>query len=299
MARRPLVLIPCILDTRIMLVLWTTSKRTIDLSHPIVMGILNVTPDSFSDGGRFLNFDAALARTEEMIDEGAAIIDIGGESTRPGSARVDEQVEIDRVVPMIEAVGSRFDIPISVDTSKSSVAEAAIAAGAEILNDISGLRFDEMIAKVASAAGAGLVLMHSRGDFETMHSQPPVKDIIEDVSNDFRRSLVIAEGFGVAKDKIVLDIGIGFGKTVKQNLELLAKLDNIASAFSDHALLVGASRKSFIGRILDDAPPEHRLSGSIAAAVIAAMKGASIIRAHDVKQTVDALKVTNAVISQN
>ncbi len=263
------------------------------------MGILNVTPDSFSDGGRFADLDAAIVRVEEMIGEGAAIIDIGGESTRPGSARVEEQTEIDRVVPVIEAIASRFDIPISIDTSKSKVAEAAVAAGAEIINDISGLRFDERIAEVAAATNAGLVLMHSRGEFDTMHSQPPIENIVVEVSNDFRRSIAIAEAQGATKDKIVLDIGIGFGKTVEQNLELLARLDIIAGAFSDHALLVGASRKSFIGKLLDGALPDQRLSGSIAAAVIAVMNGARIIRAHDVKATVDALKITDAIIGQN
>lgn len=263
------------------------------------MGILNVTPDSFSDGGRFAELDAAIVRVEEMIGEGAAIIDIGGESTRPGSERVDEQTEIDRVVPVIEAIVARFDIPISIDTSKSKVAEAAVAAGAEIINDISGLRFDERIAEVAAATNSGLVLMHSRGEFDTMHSQPPVENVVAEVSQDFYRSIAIAEASGVTKDKIVLDIGIGFGKTVEQNLELLARLDIIAGAFSDHGLLVGASRKSFIGKLLDGAQPDERLSGSIAAAVVAVMNGADIIRAHDVKATVDALKVTDAIISQN
>ncbi|MEQ1765509.1 MAG: dihydropteroate synthase, partial [Pyrinomonadaceae bacterium] len=154
---------------------WQTSKRTIDISHPIVMGILNVTPDSFSDGGRFADLDAALSRAEEMIGEGVAIIDIGGESTRPGSERVEEQTEIDRVVPVIEALSSKFDIPISIDTSKSKVAEAAVKAGAEIINDISGLRFDERIAEVAAATNTGLVLMDSRGEFAAMHSQPPIE----------------------------------------------------------------------------------------------------------------------------
>lgn len=278
--------------------MWKTSRREISLDVPLVMGILNVTPDSFSDGGRYADISAALQRADEMIAEGADVIDIGGESTRPGSARVAEQVEIDRVVPVIEEIASRFDVPISIDTSKSKVAEAAVAAGAEIINDISGLRFDERIAEVAAATNAGLVLMHSRGKFDTMHSQPPVENIVVEVSNDFRRSIAIAEAFGVAKDQIVLDVGIGFGKTVEQNLELLARLDIIAGAFSDHALLVGVSRKSFIGKLLDGAEPDQRLSGSIAAAVIAVMNGSRIIRAHDVRATVDALRIASAAIAQ-
>jgi len=233
-----------------------------------------------------------------MISEGAAIIDIGGESTRPGSARVDEQVEIDRVVPVIEAISARFDTPISIDTSKSRVAEAAVAAGAEIINDIAGLRFDERIAEVAAKTKAGLVLMHSRGEFDAMHSQPPVNDIIEEVSNDFLRSIAAAEKAGVSAGSIVLDIGIGFGKTVEQNLELLAKLDTIANAFPGNALLVGVSRKSFIGKILDGAAPDERLSGSLAAAVVAVMNGARIVRAHDVKATVDAIRIASAVMAQ-
>lgn len=263
------------------------------------MGILNVTPDSFSDGGRYAGLDAALARAEEMIGEGATIIDIGGESTRPGSERVSAEAEIDRVEPVIAAIALRFDVPISIDTSKSEVAEAAVDAGAEIINDISGLRFDVRIAEVAATSKAGLVLMHSRGEFDAMHSQPPVDDIVAEVLNDFRRSLAIAEAAGVNSEAIVLDIGIGFGKSVEQNLELLAKLDTIASAFSNHALLVGASRKSFIGKLLGGAQPEDRLSGSLAAAVVAVMNGACIIRAHDVKATVDALKITDAIIAQS
>jgi dihydropteroate synthase len=278
---------------------WQTSKRNIDLSQPIVMGILNVTPDSFSDGGRFAELDAAVRRAEDMIGEGAAIIDIGGESTRPGSARVEEQVEIDRVVPVIEAIASRFDVPVSIDTSKSKVAEAAVAAGAEIINDISGLRFDERIADVAAHTKTGLVLMHSRGEFDAMHSQPQVDDIVTEVSNDFARSLDIATKAGVGADSIVLDVGIGFGKTLEQNLELLAKLDTIAGTFPGNALLVGVSRKSFIGKVLGAASADERLSGSLAAAVVAVMNGARIIRAHDVKATVDALKITNAIIDQS
>ena len=263
------------------------------------MGILNVTPDSFSDGGRYADLHAALGRAEEMIVEGVGIIDIGGESTRPGSERVSAEVEMDRVVPVIEAITARLDVPISIDTSKSMVAEAAIVAGAEIINDISGLRFDERIAEVAATTKAGLVLMHSRGDFQTMHSQPPVDDIIEEVTNDFRRSMGMAESAGVERERIVLDIGIGFGKTLEQNLRLIAKLDRIADTFRDFPLLVGASRKSFIGKLLDGAPPEDRLSGSIAAGIVAVMNGARILRVHDVRETVEALKVTNAIIAQS
>jgi dihydropteroate synthase len=263
------------------------------------MGILNVTPDSFSDGGRYADLNDAIRRADEMIGEGAAIIDIGGESTRPGSRRVSDTEEIDRTGRVIEAIAGRFDVPISIDTSKAAVAEAAIAAGAEIINDISGLRFDERIAKVAAEHRTGLVLMHSRGDFETMHSQPPVEDIIKDVTEDFRRSIAVANAAGVGPEAIVLDVGIGFGKSVEQNLGLIAKLDIIATAFPAHPLLVGASRKSFIGKLLGGSPPEDRHSGSLAAAVAAAIKGAKILRVHEIRATVEALKVTTAIIAQN
>lgn len=261
------------------------------------MAILNVTPDSFSDGGNFESVESALQRAEEMIAEGAAIVDVGGESTRPGSGRVDERTEIERVVPVIEAITSRFDIPISIDTSKSTVAKAAVAAGAEIINDISGLRFDERIAEVAAAHRAGLVLMNSRGDFETMHSQPPVPDIISEVSEDLHRALETAAAHGIENENIALDVGIGFGKTFEQNLELIANLGKLVSEFSGLPLLVGTSRKSFIGKLLDGVPADERLGGSLAAAIVSVMNGAKIVRVHDVRETVAAIKVLNAVES--
>ena len=274
---------------------WKTSHRKLDLSQTLLMAILNVTPDSFSDGGKFANLDTALIQAEKLISEGADIIDIGGESTRPGSKRVPVSEEIARVVPIIEAITKRFDIPISIDTTKSEVANAAVEAGAEIINDISGLRFDCHIATVAANHKTGLVLMHSRGDFETMHSQQPVDDIMSDVAADFRRSINAAEASGVPHDCIALDIGIGFGKTFEQNLELLAKLDKLVSEFEKYPILVGASRKSFIGKILDGAPPAERLSGSLASIAIAVWNGAKIVRVHDVKATVETLKIVDAI----
>jgi dihydropteroate synthase len=276
--------------------IWRTSKRSFDLTELVlVMGILNVTPDSFSDGGRFLTVDDALRQAESMIDQGVDIIDIGGESTRPGSSRVAVEDEIGRVVPAIEAIAKRFDIAISVDTSKSEVARAAIDAGAEIVNDISGLRFDERIASVAAESKAGLVLMHSLGEFERMHSQPPAADIMTDVAADFRRSTAAAFSYGVEPARTALDIGIGFGKTLDQNLELLGKLDKLATEFAGFPMLVGISRKSFIGKILDGAPPDKRLSGSLAAATIAIWNGAKIVRVHDVRETVQTLKIVSAI----
>ncbi|MFN2392350.1 MAG: dihydropteroate synthase, partial [Pyrinomonadaceae bacterium] len=218
------------------------------------MAILNATPDSFSDGGRFFSIDDALKQAEKLIEEGADILDIGGESTRPNSQRVSTEKETQRVIPLIEAVTSRFDIPISIDTTKAEVAENAIKAGVEIINDISGLRFDEQIAEVAAKYKTGLILMHSRGDFGTMHMQNPVEDIIREVSDDFRRSIGKAESYGIEKKNIALDIGIGFSKTFEQNLELIAKLKMLCGEFLDFPMLIGTSRKSFIGKILEDKP---------------------------------------------
>ena len=271
--------------------MWKTSRREISLDVPLVMGILNVTPDSFSDGGRYADINAALKRADEMIAEGADVIDIGGESTRPGSKRVSADDEISRVVPVIEAISKRLDVPVSIDTSKSAVANAAVDAGAEIINDISGLRFDEAIAEVAARHKTGLVLMHSRGEFETMHSQPPVEDIITEVEEDLRRSISSAAAAGVAAEQIVLDIGLGFGKTLDQNLKLIARLDRLVKEFPGFPILVGASRKSFLGKLLGKDDPKERLSGSLASAAIAVWNGAKILRVHDVAATVDAVKI--------
>ena len=274
---------------------WKTARRTIPFDRPLVMAILNVTPDSFSDGGAYLSVDKALTQAEKMIGDGADIIDVGGESTRPGSRPVDDDEEIRRVVPVITAISKRFDTPISIDTTKPKVAERSVEGGAEIINDISGLRFDERIAEIAASSNAGLVLMHSRGTFETLHTQPTVEDIFAEVAEDFQRAISTANSHGVKNEQIALDIGIGFGKTYGQNLELLAKLDKLAEEFLEYPMLVGASRKSFIGKILGDSPPSERLGGSIAAAVIAVMNGAKIVRVHDVKETVTAIKVAAAI----
>jgi dihydropteroate synthase len=277
-------------------VIWKTSKRSFNTSERLlVMGILNVTPDSFSDGGRFLKPDDALRRAERMIEDGADILDIGGESTRPGSERVSAEEEMARVVPVIEAIAKSFDAAVSIDTSKAEVARAAVAAGAEIINDISGLRFDVNIADAAADTGSGLVLMHSRGEFETMHSQHPVDDIRSEVTGDLRRSTKIALDRGVRQEQMVLDIGIGFGKTLEQNLELIAKLDKLIAEFPGYPMLVGTSRKSFIGKLLGGASPYERLNGSLATAAIALWNGAGIVRVHDVRQTVEVNKIITAL----
>jgi dihydropteroate synthase len=268
----------------------------------LIMGILNVTPDSFSDGGQFLSVDDALAHAEQMISEGADIIDVGGESTRPGAAPVSVEEEIERVVPVIEGLSKRVNTPISVDTTKSEVARAALEAGASIVNDISALRFDFYVADAAARAGAGLVLMHSRGTPATMHRLPPVADIMEEVTSSLRASIHMAERRGVKRESIVIDPGIGFGKTQDQNLELIAKLDQLITTFPDYPLLVGTSRKSFIGKILADesgqpAATEARLHGTLATITAAVLKGAHIVRVHDVKAAAETIRVSESIKS--
>jgi dihydropteroate synthase len=281
--------------------IWHIRDRILPIGErTLIMGILNVTPDSFSDGGQFITVDTALSHAEQMIAEGADIIDVGGESTRPGGEPVSAQDEIERVVPVIEVLARRTDTPISVDTTKSEVARAALDAGAAIVNDISALRFDFYIADAVARAGAGLVLMHSRGTPATRHRLPPVADIMHEVTHSLRASINMAERRGVKRESIVIDPGIGFGKSLEQNLELIAKVDQLIAAFSDYPLLIGTSRKSFIGRILADesgtpAPAEHRLYGSLATITAAILHGAHIVRVHDVKATMETIRVAESI----
>jgi dihydropteroate synthase len=280
---------------------WYIRDRVLPIGErTLIMGILNVTPDSFSDGGQFLRVDNALAHAEQMIAEGADIIDVGGQSTRPGGEPVSVDEEIKRVVPLIEALARMGDTPVSVDTTKSEVAHAALDAGAAIVNDISALRFDFYIADAVARAGAGLVLMHSRGTPATMHRLPPVADIMEEVTSSLRASVHMAERRGVKRESIVIDPGIGFGKTQEQNLELIAKLDQLIAAFPDYPLLIGTSRKSFIGRILADesgtpAAAEDRLHGTMATITAAILRGAHIIRVHDVKAAAETIRVALSI----
>jgi dihydropteroate synthase len=231
-----------------------------------------------------------------MLADGVDIIDIGGESTRPGGAQVTPEEELRRIVPVVARLRAQVpDALISVDTTKAEVARAALEAGAEIINDISALRFDERVADVVARTGAGLVLMHSRGTPATLHSLPPVADIMAEVSQSLRRSIALAEGRGVARTQIALDPGIGFGKSQPQNLELLARLDVFCAEFDDFPLLVGTSRKSFIGRLLDDAPPERRLHGTMATVTAAILGGAHIVRVHDVRAAVETARIADAI----
>lgn len=278
---------------------WHTAKRKIAFrERTLVMGILNCTPDSFSDGGRFFSIEDALAQAEKLVADGADILDVGGESTRPNSRQISKDEEISRVAPVIEAVAKRFAVPISVDTTKAAVAEAAINAGAEIINDISGLRFDERMAATAARTNAGLVLMDSRGNFAEMHEQPPLENIVRDISENLSRSIEKAESGGVKRENIMLDVGIGFSKTFENNLELLAKLNELVEIFSEFPMLVGASRKSFIGKVSGVAPVEERLNGSLAAAAIAVWNGANVVRVHDVEATIESLKIVEAIKSK-
>jgi dihydropteroate synthase len=264
---------------------WIVGRRRIDLSRrPCIMGILNVTPDSFSDGNSFFDREKAVDRALQMEEEGADIIDIGGESTRPHASPVAEKEELSRVIPVIEALAGQLKIPISIDTYKASVAKAALTAGAEIVNDISGLTFDERMADVVAAAQAGLVVMHTRGTPREMQSDTAYADIIAEIAASLRSSLLLARTAGIAAERIVVDPGIGFGKSVAGNVEVIRRLAEFAAL--GRPLLIGPSRKSFIGKVLGRESAE-RLFGTAAAVAIALSNGASIFRVHDVKEMRD------------
>lgn len=276
---------------------WKLPRHTLPLGkRTLVMGIINLTPDSFSHDGRVGMRERALDQAEMMIENGADIIDIGGESTRPGASSVSEEEEIRRVEQYLSTMASiKTEVPHSIDTTKGTVARVALAAGVEIVNDISGLRFDPSIAEVAAHYQAGLVLMRSRGTFETMHKLEPVADIMTEVAEGWRRSISEAESRGVSRDKIALDPGIGFSKTQAQNIELVAKLDQLAQEFSDFPLLVGTSRKSFIGHLLGGAPVNERIHGTMATVAAAVLRGAQIVRVHDVRAAVETVRVIDAI----
>lgn len=275
---------------------WHIAGRSLLIGErTLVMGVLNVTPDSFSDGSQFLTPEMALEHAERMIAEGADVIDVGGESTRPGAVLVSLEEELKRVAPVVNELAKRTNVPISIDTTKAAVARAALDAGAAIVNDVSALRFDFHVADEAAKSGAGLVLMHSRGTPATMQRLPPVADIMEEIKSSLRGSIAMAERRGVKRESIVVDPGIGFGKSHEQNIELIAKLDQLASAFPDMPILIGSSRKSFIGRILDNAPVTDRLRGTMASIVAAVLRGAHIVRVHDVKAAVETVRVADAI----
>jgi len=265
--------------------------RSLDLSRPCVMGVLNVTPDSFSDGGDFSSFDLALRRAERMVEEGADILDIGGESTRPGAARVSAQEEIDRVVPVIEALWSRVSPPLSVDTSKPDVMRAAVGVGAGMINDVRALRVPGAL-QAAVDAGVPVCLMHMQGEPGTMQIAPKYSDVVSEVRNYLRHRIDTCMRAGIAEDRLLVDPGFGFGKTLAHNLALLAGLEEIC--LLGLPVLVGLSRKSMIGT-LTGRPVNERLGGSLAGAVLAVERGARLVRVHDVAATVDALRVAWAL----
>jgi len=279
---------------------WHIVGQTLNIGErTLVMGVLNVTPDSFSDGGFFAATDKAIQHAEQMIAQGADVIDIGGESTRPGGTAVFLEEELKRVMPVIEQLANRITVPFSIDTTKAEVATAALNAGAAIVNDISGLRFDPSLADVAAKAGAGLVLMHSRGQPGMMHGLPRVGNIFEEVSTSLRSSVSVAEKRGVKRESIVVDPGIGFGKSHEQNLELIAKLDQLARAFADFPILIGTSRKSFIGRVLGGAAENERIHGTMATITAAILRGAHIVRVHDVKAAIETARTVDAIQKVN
>ena len=267
-------------------------QRTLDLARPRIMGILNVTPDSFSDGGQYQQLDTALYQAEQMLQQGAAILDIGGESTRPGSEPVPLQQELDRVLPVIEAIRSRFDCVLSIDTSKAAVMSAAVQAGADMINDVYALRADGALA-VAAATGVPVCLMHMLGEPKTMQQQPTYQDVTAEVLLFMQQRIDACLAAGIQRQQLLLDPGFGFGKTLAQNYQLLQQLEQWQTL--QLPLLVGMSRKSMVGNLLNQ-PVAERLAGSLACATIAAIKGAHIIRVHDVKATADALAVVDATL---
>ena len=268
---------------------------TLALDVPAVMGILNVTPDSFSDGGHFAGRDAALRRAEALARDGAAIIDIGGESTRPGAAAVSEQQELDRVIPVIAAVAANVDIPVSIDTSKPVVMHEAVRAGAAMINDIRALR-EEGALRAAVELQRPVCLMHMQGQPRTMQRQPAYGNVVKEVAEFLNERVRACTAAGLPRDRIIVDPGFGFGKTPRHNIELLSNLRQLRSL--GQPILVGLSRKSTLGE-LTGRDVGDRMPASIAAAVLAVLEGATIIRAHDVRETVDALKVTAAVTERD
>ncbi len=275
---------------------WKLARRSFEVgARTLVMGVLNITPDSFSDGGLFFSPHDAVARAEEMVADGADIIDIGGESTRPGGAPVSADEEARRILPVIEALAEKVTAPVSVDTTKAEVARAALDAGAEIINDISGLRFDPRLADEVAQSRAGVVLMHSRGTLETMHRLAPVADIVRDVTSALRLSIAEAERRGVRRASIAVDPGIGFSKSAEQNIELLARLDVLVREFAEFPVLIGTSRKRFIGELLGGAPVGGRVHGTMATVTAAVIRGAHIVRVHDVRAAVETVRIADAL----
>ncbi|MFO6297491.1 dihydropteroate synthase [Rahnella selenatireducens] len=271
----------------------TSRESTLDLTFPQVMGILNVTPDSFSDGGRHNSLELAIRHAQMMVDAGATLLDIGGESTRPGAAEVSEDEELARVVPVVEAIARRFDVWISVDTSKASVIRESANAGMHLINDIRSLQEPGALA-AAAETGLPVCLMHMQGDPKTMQHSPHYGDVVAEVEQYLAGQITRCVNAGIPKNQLLLDPGFGFGKNLEHNYQMLSRLSEFHRL--GLPLLVGMSRKSMVGQLLH-VSPEKRVTGSVACAVIAAMKGAQIIRVHDVKETVEAMRIVEATLS--
>lgn len=272
---------------------WKIRGGSLSLDRPRVMGILNLTPDSFSDGGALGNLDALLRRADEMVTQGASLLDVGGESTRPGAVPVDEAEELRRILPAIRALALRVAVPISIDTRKAEVARAALEAGASVINDVSALSYDPRMAQVAASSGAGVVLMHSRGTPQEMQRLTRYDEGVEvEVARELAGSVALAVGAGIEREAIVLDPGIGFAKTAAQSSRLIARLDALKEL--GFPLLVGPSRKSFLGDILG-LPPQGRVLASAVACAIAYMRGGRIFRVHDVAEASQALDLAYAL----
>ncbi len=262
----------------------------LDLAHPKVMGIVNVTPDSFSDGGRYASSAAAIGHAQQLIADGADMLDIGGESTRPGAAEVSEQEEMDRVLPVIEGLRD-IAVPLSIDTWKPAVMRAALKAGVSLVNDVNALQAGGAL-EIAAQSGAAVCLMHKQGTPQTMQQQPRYADVVAEVSAFLRARMAVIEAAGIGRDRIVIDPGFGFGKSLAHNLDLLRHLDVLRAL--GVPVLAGLSRKSMLGALTGRAV-DDRVAASVAAALLAVQRGAAIVRVHDVRETVDALKVWNAV----
>ncbi|ODS12308.1 Dihydropteroate synthase [Vibrio scophthalmi] len=271
----------------------TANNKTLDLSQPHVMAILNVTPDSFSDGGQFHSLDNALMQAQKMITAGVSIIDIGGESTRPGAPDVTLEEELGRVIPVIKAIRAKYDVWISIDTSKAEVMRQAIAAGADIINDVRSLREPGAL-EVAAHAGLPICLMHMQGQPRSMQTNPHYDDLLQEVGDFLQERIDACEAVGIAREQLILDPGFGFGKTLAHNYQMLAHLERFHQF--NLPLLAGMSRKSMLFKLLDKAPSEC-VAASVSCATIAAMKGAQIIRVHDFEQTLDAVKVVSATLN--
>jgi dihydropteroate synthase len=277
--------------------LWKIGERVFDVSrHGLIMGVLNVTPDSFSDGGEFLTAEKATERGLQMAAEGADIIDIGGESARPGAEPVTADEELRRVIPVIENLRRKLDVPISIDTSKAEVARAAIEAGALIVNDVTGGRGDDKMLPLVAETKSAFIIMHMQGTPRTMQVQPRYSDVVAEISEFFRQQYVVAIGSNIDPMAIAFDPGIGFGKTLDHNLELLAQLERLRA--HDRPLVVGVSRKSFLGKLIGSPEISDRLVPGLALSALLRARGADVFRVHDVKENVYALRVSEAILQR-